>query len=68
MNLTNEELDNIYIGLSMRKNLIQTGDAMKDVNQAVREKMPMRNLSTDQLRLVLATEDLMQRILQSKTY
>ena len=53
-----EDWENVYTSLSLRKNLIETGDASKDREQAVREKQPMRPLSMDQMKLLIRTEEL----------
>lgn len=57
--LSPQDWENIYISLSLRKNLIQTGDVSIDLAQAAREKRPTKFMSSEQMQLVLRTETLM---------
>lgn len=62
-NITSSEADSMYIGLGMRRNLIQTGDPMCDIDQAVRERRPIKKMDSNQMRIVLEIEELMSKIL-----
>jgi hypothetical protein len=53
MKVTENQADIIYHSLSMRKNFIQTGDALVDAESAERRKMPLKLLSLDQMKLVI---------------
>ena len=60
--LTEEDINNICIGVNLRVNLIQTGDPMVDMEQAEREKWPAKNMSVDQMKLVISSKDLITKL------
>lgn len=62
-NITSSEAESMIIGLGMRRNLIQTGDPMCDMEQAVREKRPAKMMDAHQMRLVLEIDELIKKIL-----
>lgn len=68
MNLSPEERDAIYLSLSVRAGLIETGDPFLRAIDAQRQgkKDRIRALGTDQMKVLIMTEDLMHRMLNEK--
>jgi len=71
--LTREEKDMLWIALNMRNNYIQTGDACLDAataykmgNKEARAKINV--LDTDQMRLIVASTDFINKIMQGKVF
>jgi hypothetical protein len=62
--LTQEEVMNIYISLSLRLGFIETGTHVraKDLVKVDKDFKP-KVLSNEQMRLILDTEDLMSKLL-----
>lgn len=67
VSLSREEKDMIVIGLNMRRNYIETGTATMSAADAkhFKEERQINALSTDQMRLIVKTEELIQKILTS---
>lgn len=62
--LTQKEKEMIVIGLQMRRAYIETGDACLTAETAVktgRQEM-IKPLSVDQMRLIVATDELIQKL------
>lgn len=62
--LTAEEKDMIYTGLCMRKNYIETGDALMSAVDAknMEQEKRIRVLNPDQMRLIVKTEEIAKKI------
>ena len=64
--LTREEKNMIVTGLQMRRNYIETGDVNLSALQASRlGKGNINALSSDQMRLLVKTEELITKVLSS---
>lgn len=62
---SSEELENIYSSLSTRICFIETGDPVMRANDMFRvDPKKVRPLTSDQRRLVIQLEDLMQKVLR----
>jgi len=65
--LSSEEKEMIVLGLTMRKNFIETGDPLisaQDVEKLKRTDIPIKALSTSQMQLIINTERLISKIFQ----
>lgn len=67
VSLSREEKDMIVIGLNMRRNYIETGTVTMSAADAKRfkEERQINALSTDQMKLIVKTEELITKILTS---
>lgn len=61
-NLTGEEKELVYIGLSMRKNLLETGDTGLSLEDAARQNLKVRPMTADQMKGSLKHRELMDEI------
>lgn len=61
-NFTDEEKESLYIGLGMRKNLIETGDHGMSLEDAQRRNQKVRPRSVDQMKKALEIRALMEEI------
>lgn len=63
--LDNEEREMIVVALGMRRNWIETGDVVlsaKDVEARKFSDHEIKALSTDQMRLIIRTEELIAKL------
>jgi len=63
--LTDKEKEMIVIGLNMRRNYIETGDSLTsaaDIERFGEKDKKIKALSTEQMQLVIDTENLIRRL------
>jgi hypothetical protein len=67
IDISRREKEMIIIGLNMRRNYIETGDALtsaKTVENQGRKDEKINALSTDQMQLIIDTETLIKKLYQ----
>ena len=67
IDITSKEKEMIIIGLGMRRNYIETGNAMVsavDAKRFERDGVKINALSTDQMQLIIDTEALITKLYQ----
>ena len=67
ISLSKEEKEMVLIGLNMRRNLIETGDPHLSARDAQRIGNKTKVLSIAQMRLIVATDDLVNRLYNSES-
>jgi len=68
--LTEEEKSALYTGLSVRKNVIETGDYRMDAATAkkIGKDKELQALSVDQMKLVILSYKLMSALLEGRIF
>jgi len=68
--LTEEEKSALYTGLSVRKNVIETGDYRMDAATAKKmgKDKELQALSVDQMKLVILSYELMSALLEGRIF
>jgi hypothetical protein len=68
--LTDDEIKMIWVALNMRNNYIETGDVTLSAADAKQfnEDKKINALSDDQMRLILASRDMINKVIQGKIF
>jgi len=62
--LSANEREIIVVALQMRTNFIETGSVVLSAEDAVAQKKPVKALSTDQMRLIVRSRELVEKLLK----